>query len=556
MIETDRAASAPQQPAANPEKERNPWLVLAVLAGAVFMLLLDTTIVNVAQVKIREGLNADLTEIQWVLDSYLLAFAVLLLTFGRLGDVFGRKRLFMVGMTIFALASALCAASSWIGDQFGIGGATVLIAFRALQGVGGAFMMPQTLSLLTVVFPPERRGVAMGIWGAITALGAVCGPVIGGLIVTSYAWEWVFLINVPVGIVGVTAAWLIIPESKDPQATRRLDWGGIVLSGVGIFAIVFALIEGNSIGWTSPTIIGLIGLGIAFMAAFAWWELRSPDPMMKVELFKLRNFWAGNVISIIMAFGLFGIFFPLTIFLQSVLGYTPIRAGLTMAPMAMTIMFVAPIAGRLSDRIGSRYLLLAGLSIATVGVVFLSYRINQDTTIWDLVPPFIVTGFGMGMTFPPMTNATMKEVPPRISGSASGILNTVRNIGQVLGIAVLGSALQGWAGSSTDAHLADANVSPELRNEVARLAEEGRLENIAGAVPADQQAQLPAIFAAVADGFVDAMHNTMYLSAAILFAAALTALLIRNTVHQPAAETSQAEAPEYGPQAAPAIGSD
>ena len=532
MTET-RPTAAPGE---RTSQERNPWLVLAVLAGAVFMLLLDTTIVNVAQVKIREGLDADLSEIQWILDSYLLAFAVLLLTFGRLGDVFGRKRLFVVGMSIFTLASGLSAASSAVGDATGIGGANALIAFRALQGVGGAFMMPQTLSLITVVFPPERRGAAMGIWGSITALGAVFGPIIGGLIVTNYAWEWVFLINVPVGIAGVVAALAIIPESRDPEATTKLDWAGIILSGAGIFAIVFALIEGNRFGWTSPEIVGLVVLGIVLLAGFVWWELRQPDPMMRIELFKLRNFWVGNTISGVMAFGMFGIFFPITIFLQAILGYTPIRAGLALTPMAFTIMLVAPIAGRLSDKIGSRWLLVGGLSTAATGVFFLTTRISLETTVWDLVPALMVTGLGMGLTFPPMTNATMKEVPPRISGSASGILNTVRNVGQVLGIAILGSALQSWAGGFTNDELATVNLDPALKERVAELAGEGRTEVIPTIVPAEQA---PQVMTAVAQAFVDAMQNTFYISMAVLLVATMTALLIRNVVMEPAEETDQ-----------------
>ncbi len=537
-----RTTDAPAR-SAGTSQERNPWLVLAVLAGAIFMLLLDTTIVNVAQVKIREGLNADLSEIQWILDSYLLAFAVLLLSFGRLGDVFGRKRLFVVGMAIFAAASGLCAASSWFGDVTGIGGANALIAFRALQGVGGAFMMPQTLSLITVVFPPERRGAAMGIWGSITALGAVFGPIIGGLIVTSYAWEWVFLINVPVGIVGIIAAIMIVPESRDPEASTSLDWGGILLSGAGIFAIVFALIEGNRYGWTSPEILSLLTAGTVFVAAFVWWELRQRDPMMKVELFKLRNFWAGNVITGVMAFGMFGIFFPITIFLQAILGYTPIRAGLALTPMAFTIMLVAPIAGRLSDTIGSRWLLVGGLSTAATGVFFLTTRINLDTTVWGILPALAVTGLGMGMTFPPMTNAAMKEVPPRISGSASGIVNTVRNLGQILGIAILGSALQSWAGSYTADELATVQLDPALKAQVAELAGEGRTEIIPTVVPAEQ---IPAVMQAVSQAFVDAMQSTFYVSITVLVGAAVTALLIRNVII-----TEQREAaPESPPREA------
>lgn len=251
-------------------EERNPWLVLLVLCAAIFMLLLDTTIVNVAQRKIQEGLNADLSEIQWILDSYILTYAVFLLSFGRMGDVFGRKRLFIVGMAIFTAASALCGASSWLGDQLGIGGANALIASRVLQGFGGAFMMPQTLSLISVVFPPEKRGAAMGIWGGIVALGAVVGPIVGGLIVTDYAWEWVFLINLPVGIVAILATLAIVPESTDPLASRRLDWGGLFLSGFGIFALVFATIEAPNWGWTDPRVLGLLAAGALLLSLFVW----------------------------------------------------------------------------------------------------------------------------------------------------------------------------------------------------------------------------------------------------------------------------------------------
>ncbi|MEA2523237.1 MAG: hypothetical protein QOF73_464, partial [Thermomicrobiales bacterium] len=412
-------------------QERNPWLVLLVLCTAVFMLLLDTTIVNVAQVKIKDSLGATLTEIQWVLDSYILAYAVLLLSFGRLGDVFGRKRLFVLGMAIFTAASALCGASEWIGGRIGASGVAVLIAARVLQGIGGAFMMPQSLSLLTVAFPPEKRGTAMGAWGSVVALGAIIGPVIGGLIVTDYAWEWIFLINVPVGIIAILATIRIVPESVDPKASKKIDYGGLILSGVGIFALVYAAIEGNKEGWTSPLILGLFAASAVLMTAFIVWERRVPDPMMKLELFKLRNFWVGNVIALAIAFGMLGIFFPMTLFLQQVLGFSPIRAGLTMTPMSAMILIAAPLAGRLTDRIGARWILVTGTGLMAVGILFIITRIDLGTTWKTLLPALVVTGLGMGMTFAPMTAAAMREVPPRIAGSASGIINTMRNIGQV-----------------------------------------------------------------------------------------------------------------------------
>ncbi len=528
----------------------NPWLVLAVIGMGVFILLVDTTIVNVAQVAIREGLKTDLSAIQWVLDAYLLAFAVLLLTFGRLGDVFGRKRLFIIGLALFGISSALCGFSGWIGDQIGVSGASMLITFRALQGIAGAVMMPQTLSLLMSVFPAERRGAAMGIWGAITALGAVLGPIIGGYLVTNYDWEWIFFINVPIAALTIFLGLSIIPESSDPDASRSPDWLGILFSGVGILTIVYALIEANSRGWTSVETLGLIGVGIVMMAAFVWWELRAPDPMMKMELFKIRNFWVGNIITALSAFGLFGLFFPMTIFLQSILGYSAIKAGLTTAPVAITIMLVAPLSGRLSDYIGSRWLLLGGLTIASIGLLTIVRLTNLDSTPYSLMPGFIVMGLGMGMTFPAMTNAVMLEVPPRIAGSASGVLNTVRNIGQVIGIAVLGTVLQSWAGSQTSTHLQGVGLPQDAHDQIVAAAGEGRLQVIPGIVQSAAPDSMQAVLRALDLGFLDSMHYTLYLSTAVMVAGIGMGFLVRTVVA--GRETEQAAAPSTSPEARPA----
>lgn len=515
---------------AETEPTQNPWLILVVLCAAVFMLLLDSTVVNIAQRKIQIGLGATLSEIQWVLDSYILAYAVLLLSFGRLGDIFGRKKLFIVGMAIFTAASALCGVSSWLGDLVGISGVNALILARVLQGVGGAFMMPQTLSLITVVFPPDKRGAAMGIWGGIVALGAVIGPIVGGFIVTDYAWEWVFLINVPVGIVAILATIAIVPESVDPHASRRIDWGGVLLSGSGIFAIVYALIEANSMGWTDPLIVGLFILGVVLLVAFVWWEKRLEDPLMKLELFALRNFSVGNVIAFVVAFGMLGIFFPMTLFLQGVLGFSPIRAGMTMIPMSLMIMVVAPLSGRLSDRIGARWILTGGLALITVGILLIISSIDTSTTWQALLPSLIVTGTGMGMTFAPMTAAAMREVPPRIAGSASGILNTTRNVGQVLGIAVLGSVLQSWVGMYTDDRLGGLALDPAVRARLVTAIKSSQFELVQQIVPQDQAALLPQIFNEIQLAFVSGIHNTFLVSAGICALGAVTALMIRNDV--------------------------
>src|SRR5688500_11651776 len=388
------AQGAPLASQHSDSTERNPWLILLVLCGAIFMLLLDTTIVNVAQEKIKVGLDADLSQIQWILDSYVLAFAVLMLSFGRIGDIYGRKKMFVTGMAVFIAASGLCGISGWIADLVGIPGATALIVARVLQGMGGALMMPQTLSLITVAFPPQKRGAAMGVWGSVVALGAVLGPLLGGYIVTDYPWEWVFLLNIPVGIVAILATLAIVPESRDPLASGKLDWGGVIFSAAAIFALVYALIEGPKFGWTSPQTLGLLLISAAIFAIFVWWERRVPDPMVKLELFGIRNFWVANIIGLAVPFGLFGIFFPMTIFLQGALGMTPFEAGLTMMPMSLMLMVVAPVSGRLSDRIGARWLLIAGLTFVTVGILLITRQVSIATDWRTMLLELRIAGTG------------------------------------------------------------------------------------------------------------------------------------------------------------------
>src|SRR5215211_7623150 len=537
MSRTAGAPSASTASESSGSQERNPWLILLVLCAAIFMLLLDTTIVNVAQQKIKEGLNADLSQIQWILDSYILAFAVLMLSFGRLGDIYGRKKMFVTGMAVFIAASGLCGLSHWIANLLGISGATALIIFRVLQGMGGALMMPQTLSLITVAFPPQKRGAAMGVWGAVVALGAVLGPLLGGYIVTDYPWEWVFLINIPVGIIAILATLAIVPESRDPLATGKLDWGGLVFSALAIFALVYALIEGPKFGWTSPQTIGLLVVSAALFAIFVWWERRIADPMVKLELFLIRNFWVANVIGLAVPFGLFGIFFPMTVFLQGALGMTPLEAGLTMMPMSLMLMIVAPISGRLSDHIGVRWILTTGLTLVTVGILLITSRVTPTTNWRTLLPALLITGTGMGMTFAPMTAAAMSRVPPRISGSASGILNTSRNIGQLLGIAVLGSVLQSRLGLHAGSEFRSLPVGdPAIRDQIAELVREGRMEAIPSVVPPGTRDQLPVIFDVMRQVFVVSMHETFYVGALICFVALGFSFLMQN----PGRRTAQA----------------
>jgi EmrB/QacA subfamily drug resistance transporter len=534
MSRTAGVPSASTASESSGSQERNPWLILLVLCGAIFMLLLDTTIVNVAQQKIKEGLNADLSQIQWILDSYILAFAVLMLSFGRLGDIYGRKKMFVTGMAVFIAASGLCGLSHWIANLLGISGATALIIFRVLQGMGGALMMPQTLSLITVAFPPQKRGAAMGVWGSVVALGAVLGPLLGGYIVTDYPWEWIFLINIPVGIIAILATLVIVPESRDPLASGKLDWGGLIFSAIAIFALVYALIEGPKFGWTSPQTIGLLLVSAAVFAIFVWWERHVADPMVKLELFGIRNFWVANVIGLAIPFGLFGIFFPMTVFLQGALGMTPLEAGLTMMPMSLMLMFVAPVSGRLSDRIGARWILTTGIALVAVGILFITSQVSATTNWRTLLPALVITGTGMGMTFAPMTAAAMSQVPPRISGSASGILNTSRNIGQLLGIAVLGSILQSRLGLHAGSEFRSLPIGDgALRDQIAELVHEGRMEAIPSIIPPGQRDLLPIIFDSMKQVFVLSMHETFYVGALICFVALGFSFLMQNPGRRP-----------------------
>ena len=538
--------SAPAaSPAASEIDEKRAWQILIVLCLSVFMLLLDSTVVNVAQVKIKDALGANLTEIQWILDSYILTYAVLLLSFGRLGDVYGRKKLFMVGMAIFTGASVMCGLSGWIGHQTGLSGVYLLIFFRVLQGVGGAFMMPQSLSLLTVTFPAERRGAALGIWGSVVALGAIVGPIIGGLIVTDYSWAWIFLINLPVGLISLILVYRIVPESKDPLASRKIDWTGVFLSGIGIFCLVFASIEGSRLGWGSPVILGLFVASAVLIAIFVWWEQRIADPIVKIELFKLRNFTVANIIGLVIAFGMLGIFFPITLFLQEVLGFSPVKAGLAMTPMSLMIMVGAPISGRLSDKIGSRWILFAGTAIMAVGILLITRQTSLDTTVASLAPALVVTGIGMGMTFSPMTAAAMRDVPPRVAGSASGVLNTSRNIGQVLGIAILGSVLQTRMRTHTADGLAPMGLDRENASRIADLASQNLFNEIVALVPAEQ---IGALMLVIKEAFVESLHNTFLVGAVACGMAALLALLLQNPQSAPVkveAPATRQEAAEH-----------
>ena len=416
------------------------WWVLAVVCCAVFMMNLDITIVNIALPDIMKGFNVDLSAIEWVINAYVLTFAVLLVTMGKVGDLRGRKLLFMCGLAVFTIASLTCGLAP---------NEHVLVASRAVQAVGGAAMMPATLSILNVAFGNSGRGMALGIWGAVAGAAAALGPIIGGALVQAHSWRLIFLVNVPVGIVAFIAAAFIIAESTDPGAKRRLDIPGVLAISVALFGITFGLVEGAKYGWTSGLILALFAVGAVGLAVFVLIERRAQAPIVRLEFFRNRTFSAGNIVGALLMFGLIGILFTLVMFLQNNLGYSAIKTGLVLLPMPAVTMIVAPISGRLSDRIGSRWLLFFGMLLTALGI-YLMAGISSTTTWQQLMLPLPIAGLGMGLSLAPMTSAVMASVPVEQSGAAAGILSTMRQIGASLGISVLGAILQ----SSGDIDLA------------------------------------------------------------------------------------------------------
>ena len=411
--------------------ENRKWWTLAALSFSLFMIMLDNTVVNVALPSIRRDLGLQVSQLEWVVNAYALVFAVLMLSGGKLADRLGRRRIFLFGLIVFAASSLGCGLS---------GDATQLIATRAVQGIGAALMMPATLSIISATFPPRERGTAIGIWAGVSAMALAIGPLVGGLITEHINWNWIFYINVPIGAIGLVAGRLVVDESRDTSHEQRLDVPGLLSSGIALFALVFALIEANSYGWTSGTILGLFGAAAVGFAVFIVLELRQRLPMMDLSLFRDGTFAGANTVALLVGLAMFGVFFFVSLYMQNILGYSPVKAGASFLPMTVLIILVAPIAGRVSDRIGSRWLIAAGQTL-TAGSLVIFSRLAVDSSFWNLLPGMLVGGFGMAITMTPMTAAALAAVPVDKAGVGSGILNTFRQVGLALGIAVMGAIL-------------------------------------------------------------------------------------------------------------------
>ena len=409
-------------------EERRKWWTLAAVSFGLFMIMLDNTVVNVALPAIQEDLGADLSQLQWIVAGYALTFAALMLIGGKLADAFGRRLIFVVGIVIFTLASLWCGLSDT---------AEMLIVARVVQGAGAALMNPATLSIISATFPPKQRGAAIGIWAGVSALALAIGPLVGGLLTEHLSWHWIFFINVPVGVIAIAASLMLITESKD-ETHVSLDLPGLGTSALGLFALTYGLIEANSYGWTSARIVGSFVVAVVALASFVMIERRSRFPMLDLSLFRSGTYTGANLTMLLVALAMFGVFFFVSLYMQNILGYSAVQAGAAFLPMTLLIILVAPIAGKTSDRFGSRWLMTIGMVLLGIQLLYFS-QLSATASFWNLLPGFILGGFGMAMAMTPTAAAATRAVPVQKAGVGSAVLNAMRQVGGSIGIALMGA---------------------------------------------------------------------------------------------------------------------
>jgi EmrB/QacA subfamily drug resistance transporter len=424
-------------------EDNRRWWTLAAMCFALFMIMLDNTVVNVALPSIQRDLHASLSALQWTVNAYTLSLAVLLVTGGRLGDIFGRRRVFLSGVVLFALSSGAIGLAPNDG---------ALVAGRVIQGIGAALMMPGTLSIISNTFPPEERGKAIGTWAGVSALALAIGPVVGGFLAEDVSWRAIFFLNLPVAAGAVAITLFATPESRDETVPREVDFAGIATLTVGLTALVLALVQGNQWHWGSGRIVALFAVALVGLAAFVAVELRTRYPMVDFTFFRARSFLGANIVAFIVTFSMFAMFFFLALYLQNILDFSPIEAGVRFLPTTIVIIIMGPIAGRLADRIGPRPLLVAGL-LAVAGTLFWQSFLGAHTSYSFLLPPFVLMGFAMGLVMSPMSTAAMNSVDRTKAGVASGTLSMSRMVGGTFGIAVLGALIQAVGRAKIDDRL-------------------------------------------------------------------------------------------------------
>ena len=410
------------------EQHRKWWTLFAVSFG-LFMIMLDNTVVNVALPTIQDDLHLKTSELEWIVTGYALTFGAFMLTGGKLADLMGRRRIFVIGLIIFTASSLACGLANSAG---------LLIGARVVQGLGAALMNPATLSIIVATFPPRQRGTAIGVWAGVSALALAIGPLVGGIIAERLSWSWIFFINVPIGVVGVVAAYMLIDESRDTSKEQRPDFPGLATSTIGLFALSYALIEANNFGWTSTRILVSFGIAIVSLVTFLLVEHYQRLPMLELVLFRNKRFAGANTVMLLVGLAMFGVFFYVSLYIQNVLGYSPIQAGAAFLPWTVLIVILAPLSGKLSDKYGSRPFVTSGMVVLTLTLILFA-RMDENTTFWGLLPAMLLGGVGMSAAMAPTTAAAMQSVSPDKAGVGSAVLNSARQVGGSLGIAIMGA---------------------------------------------------------------------------------------------------------------------
>jgi len=484
----------------------------------LFMVMLDNTVVNLALPTLQRELNSGLTGLQWIVDAFTLLLASLMLTGGTLGDLYGRKRLFMGGLALFTAGSLLCALSPSVG---------MLIGGRAVQGLGAAMLLPATLAILTYTFhDPRERAQAIGIWAGISGLGLAMGPVLGGVMVDAFGWQSIFYLNVPIGLAALVITARVVRESKNPQA-RGLDIPGQILAVTGLASLTYAFIEANNYGWGSARIITLFILAGVALAAFAVWETRAREPMLQLSFFRNVTFAGANIVGMLVNFGFFGMLFFLALFMQNVQGFSPTGAGVRQLPNTLAVGVVAVIAGRIVGRVGARLPVTVGMFL--LGSSILLFETVQATTpysaYWWIL---LILGVGTGLVFSPMTTAVMTTVPTAQAGIASATFNTTRQVGGVFGIALLGSIVTGRFGADLKGSLSALGLPQTVTEKIVAIAQQG--QGTAGAFPSTPGVDASAIRAAISDSFTTGLHRGLWVCGIVVLVGAMfSAVMFRGT---------------------------
>lgn len=476
----------------------NPWRALWALCVGFFMILVDSTIVSVAMPDIMESLDADINAVVWVTSAYLLAYVVPLLITGRLGDKFGPKRVYMVGLVVFTLSSLWCGLTTSVG---------ALILARVVQGLGAAAMTPQTMAVITRVFPPDRRGPAMGLWGAVAGIATLVGPILGGLLVDGFGWEWIFFVNVPVGLIALVLAWRLVPRLE--THAHSFDWVGVVLSACGMFLLVYGIQQAHGVEWgplIGPiTVPFVIGGGVAFLVAFVLWQrLTTAEVLVPLSLFRDRNFTLACIAMTTVGFGVTSMAFPIMLWAQSVLGYSPTQAALLLAPMAILSGVLAPFVGRMVDTGNPRVLAGIGLASFSVALFWLGALLGPDTSPWAIMPPVLLLGVANGFMWAPISSTATRNLPMRFAGAGSGVYNTVRQVGAVLGSAAIAVAME----SRLEANIGDASGMGGGEAGAGMGAGSGVAEG-----SAEMGSSMPP---AIAEGFAHAMGQSLWVPATLI----------------------------------------